>query len=186
PPVKLRPSTTLFRSSSVTRTVIRFVLGPCASVGLQVNRPLVALMLAPAGAPGSRLKVRVLAGRSGSVAVFVTTNVLSSSIIWSAGTVRTGARFTSVTTTVKLRASLEGGEPLSVTSTVTRLVLGPCASVGVQVNTPLVALMLAPAGSPGSKLNVRRSPSGSVAVAVKLNKVCSLTDRLGIDRKSVV
>src|SRR5437867_12737451 len=90
-------------------------------------------MLAPAGAPGSRLKVRVLAGRSGSVAVFVTTNVLSSLIIWSAGTVNSGARFTSVTTTVKLRASLEGGEPSSVTRTVIRFVLGPCASVGVQV-----------------------------------------------------
>src|SRR5438093_1012151 len=113
---------------SVTRTVTALVLGPCASVGVQVNTPLVALMLAPAGAPGSRLKVRVLAGRSGSVAVFVTTNVLSSLIIWSAGTVSSGARFTSVTTTVKLRASLQGGEPSSVTRTVIRFVLGPCAS----------------------------------------------------------
>src|SRR5438046_7587220 len=137
-------------------------------------------MLAPAGASGSRPKVRVLAGRSGSVTVFVTTNVLSSLIIWSAGTVSTGARFTSVTTTVKLRESLEGGEPSSVTRTVIKFVLGPCASVGVQVNRPLVALMLAPAGAPGSKLNVRRSPSGSVAVAVKLNKVCSLIVRLDI------
>src|SRR3989442_15189366 len=128
-------------------------------------------MLAPAGAPGSRLKVRMLAGRSGSVAVFVTTNVLSSLIIWSAGTVRTGARFTSVTTTVKLRASLEGGEPSSVTRTVIRFVLGPCASVGVQVNRPFVELMLAPSGAPGSKLNVRllAGRSGSVAVFVTKN-----------------
>src|SRR6266566_1221745 len=93
-------------------------------------------MTAPSGAPESRLKVRLLAGRSESVAVFVTTNVFSSSIIWSAGTVSTGARFTSVTTTVKLPVSLEGGEPSSVTRTVIRYVLGPCASVGVQVKTP--------------------------------------------------
>src|SRR5580765_3637444 len=123
--VKLRASLEGGEPSSVTSTAIRFVLGPCASVGVQVNTPLVALMLAPAGTPGSKLNVRVLAGRSGSVAVFVATNVLSSSIIWSAGTVSTGARFTSVTTTVKLRASLEGGEPLSVTSTVIKFVLGP-------------------------------------------------------------
>src|SRR3989442_4906589 len=112
-------------------------------------------MLAPAGAPGSKLKVSVLAGRSASVAVFVNTNVLSSSMVWSAGTVSTGARFTSATMTVKLRVSLAGGEPLSVTWTVIGLMLGPCASVGVQVNTPLVGLMLAPAGAPGSKLKVR-------------------------------
>src|SRR5436190_327657 len=105
--VKLRVSLEGGEPSSVTRTVIRFVLGPWASVGVQVNTPLVALMLAPVGASGSKLKVRVLAGRSGSVAEFVTTSVLSSSITWSAVTVRTGGRFASVTTMVKLRASLE-------------------------------------------------------------------------------
>src|SRR5207249_4712014 len=133
-------------------------------------------MMAPAGAPGSKLKVRVLAGRSGSVAVFVTTNVLSSSIIWSAGTVRTGARFTSVATTVKLRAALVGGGPSSVTRTVIRFVLGPCASVGVQVNTPLVALMLAPPGAPPSRLSadLLAGRSGSVAVFVTTNVLSSL------------
>src|SRR5947208_2024653 len=123
-------------------------------------------MMAPAGAPGSKLKVRVLAGRSGSVAVFVSTKVFSSSIIWSAGTVSTGARFTSLSLHDALPISLEGGEPSSVTSTVIRFVLGPCASVGDQVNTPFVELMLAPSGAPGSKLNVRvlAGRSGSVAV----------------------
>ena len=116
--VKLPVSLEGGEPSSVTRTVIRFVLGPCASVGVQVKTPFVELMLAPAGAPGSKLNVSVFAGRSSSVAVFVTTNVLSSLIIWFAGTVSTGARFTSVTTTVKLPVSLEGAEPPSVTSTV--------------------------------------------------------------------
>src|SRR6266550_2748069 len=174
--VKLRASVEGREPSSVTRTVIRFVLGPWASVGVQVNTPLVALMLAPAGAPESRLKVKLLAGRSGSVAEFVTTSVLSSSIIRSAGTISTGGRFTSATMTVKLRVSLEGGEPSSVTRTVIRFVLGPSASVGVQVNTPFVKLMLAPAGAPGSKLNVRvlAGRSGSVAVLVTTNVLSSL------------
>src|SRR5580765_3498660 len=123
-------------------------------------------MLAPLGAAGSKLKFSVLAGRSASVAVFVTTNVLSSLIIWSAGTLSTGARFTSATTTMKLRVSLEGGKPSSVTRTVIRLVLGPCASVGVQENAPLVALMPAPGGAPGSKLKVRVLAGRSASVAV--------------------
>src|ERR1043166_9332058 len=64
--------------SSVTRTVMRLVLGPCASVGLQVNTPLVGWIRAPAGAPGSRLNVSALAGRSASLATLVTTRVLPS------------------------------------------------------------------------------------------------------------
>src|SRR5580765_5164420 len=133
-------------------------------------------MLAPLGAPGSKLKFSVLAGRFASVAVFVTTNVLNSLIIWSAGTVSRGAWFTSATTTMKLRVSLEGGEPSSVTRTVIRLVLGPCASVGVQENTPLVGLMLARAGPPGSKLKVSvlAGMSASVAVFVTTNVLSSL------------
>src|SRR5437867_11296717 len=81
----------------------------------------------------------VLAGRSASLAVLVTTRALSSLIVWSAGTVSTGALFTSRTTTVKLLVALRGGAPLSVTRTVIRLVLGPCASVGVQLSTPVLA-----------------------------------------------
>src|SRR5207245_11165986 len=98
-------------------------------------------MLAPAGAPGSRLKVRVLAGRSVSVAVFVTTNVLSSSIIWSAGTVSTGARFTSVTTTLKLRVSLAGGEQIGRASGMDTELRCPCDAVGDQEKRTLKVLM---------------------------------------------
>ena len=50
-----------------------------------------------------------------------------------------------MTITVKLLVALNGGTPLSVTMVVIRLVLGPCASVGVQVITPLVS-MVAPGG----------------------------------------
>ena len=44
----------------------------------------------PAGAE-TRLKVIVLAGRSGSVAVLVTTNVPSGLMVWLAGTASNGA-----------------------------------------------------------------------------------------------
>src|SRR5205809_504920 len=76
--VKLRAALRAGEPSSVTRATIRLVLGPCASVGVQVSRPLLGLIVAPAGAPGSRLNASALAGRSGSVARFVTTSVLPS------------------------------------------------------------------------------------------------------------
>src|SRR5206468_2178489 len=111
---------------SVTRTVIKLVLGPCASVGVQLSTPVLASRRTPVGAE-TRPKLSVLAGRSASLAVLVTTRALSSLIVWSAGTVSTGALFTSRTTTVKLLVALRGGVPLSVTRTVIKLVLGPCA-----------------------------------------------------------
>src|SRR5437867_13436980 len=86
---------------SVTLIAIRFVLGPWASVGVQVNKPLLESRLTPLGAE-TRLKVSVLADRSASVAELVTTSVLSSSIVWLAGVGSNGARFTSFTITVKL------------------------------------------------------------------------------------
>src|SRR2546426_3777063 len=46
-------------------------------------------------------------------------------------------------------------------------VLGPCASVGVQVNTPLVGLIMAPAGAPGPKEKVN-SPAPSMFAVVRL------------------
>src|ERR1041384_7367655 len=122
--------------------------------------------LTPGGA-NSRLKVSVLVGKSGSVAVLVTTSVVSSLIVWSVGTVSTGARFTSLTTRVKLLASLSGGEPLSVTCTVIRLVLGPWPSVGVQVKTPVPGSRLTPGGANSRlKVSVLAGKSGSVAVLV--------------------
>src|SRR5262245_33943714 len=70
---------------------------------------------------------------------------------------------TRVTATEKAVWSLRAGEPLSVTRIMIRLVLGACAAVGVQVNRPVLGLMLAPAG-PVTKLNVSvsRGESGSV------------------------
>ena len=59
--------------------------------------------------------------------------------------VNAGALLNSFTTTVKLFVALSAGVPLSVTMVVNVLVLGPCASLGVQRITPLAA-MLAPVG----------------------------------------
>src|SRR3989442_11792935 len=83
---------------SVTLNVIRLVLGPWASVGVQVSTPLLGSRFTPLGAD-TRLKVNVFAGRSASLAVFVTVSVLSSVTVRSVGTVSTGALFASVTTT---------------------------------------------------------------------------------------
>src|SRR5439155_3451748 len=98
------------------------------SVGVQVSTPVAGLRATPAG-PLTSAKVSVLAGRSVSVAVFVTTNVLSSLIVWSDGTVRTGTLFTSFTTTVKLFIALSAGVPLSVTLTLIVFVLDRKASL---------------------------------------------------------
>src|SRR5438445_813944 len=150
------------------------VLGPCASVGVQVSTPVAESSVIPLG-PATRANVRMLAGISGSVAVLVTVKVVSSLIVWVGGTVNVGALFTSLTMTVKLLVSLSGGVPLSVTRTVMTLVLGPCASVGVQGSTPVTESIVIPLG-PATRANVSvlAGISGSVAVLVTLKVVSSL------------
>ena len=112
-------------------------------------------MVAPVGAPGSRLNVSLWAGRSASVAEAVNDKRFSSSIVLLPIAANSGAVFTSVTVIRMVSEALETGEPLSVTRTVTRFVLGPCALVGVQEKTPVDGLMLAPVGAPGSRLYVK-------------------------------
>src|SRR5207244_7784403 len=96
---------------SVTRAVVRVGLGVCASVRVQFSTPVLASRRTPVGAE-TRPKLSVLAGRSASLAVLVTTRALSSLIVWSAGTVSTGALFTSRTTTINLLGSLTHTTPL--------------------------------------------------------------------------
>src|SRR5260370_159008 len=112
---------------------------------------------------------------SGSVAVAVTLRGVSSFIVLLVGGVNVGALFTSLTMTVKLLVSPNGGMPLSVTRTVMTLVLGPCASVGVQVRTPVDESSVIPLG-PATKENVSvlAGISGSVAEFVTLKVVSSL------------
>ena len=58
-----------------------------------------------------------------------------------------GAEFTSLTMTVKRCVALKLGLPLSKTRTRMLLLLGPCASLGVQLNTPLTGSTAAPFGA---------------------------------------
>src|SRR5205814_5938713 len=147
------------------------------SVGVHLSTPLLGSIFTPAGAD-SRLKVNVLAGRSVSLAELVTMSVLSSVIVRSIGTVSTGALLASVTTTVKLLVSLDGGAPLSVAFTVIRFVLGPCASVGVQVSTPVLGSTSTPAGADTRlKVNVFAGRSVSLAVLVTMSVLSSVMVR---------
>src|SRR5438477_484523 len=168
--VTLRAGTPL----SVTLTLTMFVLGPCASVGVQLIAPVAGLMVMPAGEL-ARAKVKVLAGRSASVAVAFTLSDVCSLIVWSAGTVNTGARFTSLTITWNVLVTLRAGTPLSVTLTLTAFVLGPCASVGVQLIAPLAGLMVMPAGAlTKAKVKVLAGRSASVALALTFSVVSSV------------
>ena len=63
---------------SVTRTTMAFVLGPCDSSGVQENNPVTASMVAPVGAPASRLNVSDWTGKSLSDALTVKLTVLFS------------------------------------------------------------------------------------------------------------
>src|SRR4051794_12446620 len=83
-----------------------------------------------------------------------------------------GARFVTLIVIVS-EASRFGAAPFSVTRTVTLTVAGP--SAGVYVKAPEVALIAAPAGAPLSRLKTSGLLAGSVALAVKLSFVPSLT-----------
>ena len=74
------------------------------------------------------------------MAVLVTVSRVNSLTVLVGMTGRTGATFTSSTTTVKLLVALKAGEPLSITRVVRVLVPGAWAEVGVQVMTPLVEI----------------------------------------------
>src|SRR6185503_13104093 len=156
---------------SKTRTVTVLVLGPWASVGVQAMAPAEETV-SPVG-PDTKANVSVLVGWSESVALAVTLSAVCSAMVWVAGSVSNGALFTSVTRTWNELVVLITGVPLSKTRTVTVLVLGPWASLGVQAMAP-AAETVSPVG-PDTSANVRVSGGGSesVAVAFTLNADCS-------------
>src|SRR5262245_61705816 len=123
-------------------------------------------MLAPVGAPTSE-NASVWAGRSASVAVAVNVYAASSGMVALAGTLAsTGAALTSVTVSVPEASAFVTP---SLTGTATGYAPGPCASVGVQVNTPLEPSMPAPDGPLTSEnVSVWAGRSASVAVAVNV------------------
>src|SRR5882672_1330616 len=107
--VKLWVALRLGVPSSVTRTVMILVLGLCSAEGDQVNKPFAGSMAAPAGALVPRLKVRVLAGRSTSLAELVTINSTPATTVRSAIGAKTGAALVSRTIIMKLCVALRLG-----------------------------------------------------------------------------
>src|SRR5207244_10377725 len=103
-----------------------------------------------------------------------------SGTVRSVGTVSTGALFASVTTIVKLLVSLDLGSSLSFRFTLIRLVLGPCASVGVQLSTPLLGSRFTPLGADTKlKVNALAGRSASLAVFVTVSVLSSAARRVG-------
>ena len=127
--------------------------------------PVAGLMDIPSGAD-KRLNEGGIVGRSGSENEQARTRADSSSMIWSPGALNTGAPlFTSWTITLNPLISTKGSEPLSVTCTAMRLVLGPCSSVGVQVRTPVTGSKVTPFGA-AVRLKVSAVAELSAATAV--------------------
>src|SRR6266536_3004505 len=104
--------------SSKTRMVTELVPDGWLLGTDQEKTPVIESTVAPTGAPGSRLKVSTLVGKSASVAEFVSVNCDPGKSIWSGTGVSAGTLFSSFTTTVNVPAALSGGLPLSVTCTV--------------------------------------------------------------------
>jgi hypothetical protein len=146
------------------------------TVGVHAKTPVALPIEAPAGKPASKENVNPFAGTSASVAVAVNVTATPAVVVLFPMGATTGATLTSFTVTMMVSAALNGGSPLSVARIVMGKEPGPSVSVGVHENAPLRALMVAPAGAPGSRENAIVSPkSGSVAVAVRASVASSST-----------
>src|SRR5258706_1179383 len=157
---------------SVTRMLNALVLGDWPLFGVHVKMPLAASTFAPAGAPLPKLKVSTLAGISGSFTTLVKPSSWPADIVLFPIGERIGAELTSLTITVKRCVALKLGDPLSKTRTRMLLLLGPCASLGLQVKMPLAAFTVAPAGADTIwEVSILGGTSASVADVVNLSVV---------------
>ena len=125
-------------------------------------------------APVGRLeadRVRVLTGISGSVDAIAKVTSAPSSMVWDEGTVSDGGLLTSLTEMVSVCELVSEPSEMIIVTAITD---GPWASVGVQVKIP-AEVIAAPEGAPGPNVNVKvfAGMSASVAVAVKVRRVCS-------------
>src|SRR5262245_57036505 len=117
---------------SLTRTVKGEARRAGDSRGVQLNTPELPSIEAPVG-PLTSENVSVWAGRSASVAVAVNVYAASSGMVALAGTLAsTGAALASVTVSVIAASVLVTP---SLKRTVNVEAPGPCASVGVPLNT---------------------------------------------------
>src|SRR3954470_15462366 len=139
---------------SCTITCTWFVLGPCASEGVQESSPVTGSMDIPEGASGPSSHLSVCAGISGSVAVKERLRGTPSfTLTWAAPETITGGEFTSDTVTVKVWVALKLGEPLSVATTLKVAMEPPSDSPVCQVIRPVVGEKNALAGPPGRRAN---------------------------------
>jgi hypothetical protein len=118
-----------------------------------------------------------------SVAVAVKLRSDSSLTVLFPMALSTGATLVVLTLIVMVSKSLSAGVPLSVTRMVTE---NEPDALGVQLNTPDAAPIVAPAGAPASSENVRvlAGISASVAVAVNVSVPPVAADLLPIGART--
>src|SRR5688572_25980818 len=81
--------------SPATFTVMKLVLRACSRVGVQRNTPLSGLIVALVGAPASKEYPRLAMGAAlGSLAILLTTNMVSTSAIISGTDANVGGSLT--------------------------------------------------------------------------------------------
>ena len=102
---------------SVTKMLTELVNKISESGAVQLKIPELESTVAPPSALAPKLKFKIFAGQSESVAVFVKTKVSPAFTNLFEIAVNTGATLDSVTVTKKLFVDLSAGVPLSVTST---------------------------------------------------------------------
>ncbi len=161
----------VFASAASKRTLLRFeengVQVAPLSREYQSGSPACVDTAIPVTAPASLSLTLSAPPAGGSRSAIAGTSVptaptgVSGLSTWPIGTElrsNTGAALASLTVTVSVSRSESVGLPLSVTTTSNVNVPGPCDSVGVQLNRPVVGSILAPAGTsplvPLAKLNV--------------------------------
>ncbi len=165
-PTQVVPLSSEYQSGRPADREIAIPVTAPASLSLTLSAP-------PVG--GTRSAISEISLPTGPTGV----NGLSTCPIGTEPRSNTGAALASVTVTVSVSRSVSTALPLSVTTTSNVNVPGPWASIGVHVNTPVVGLIVAPAGMaplvPLARLNVSVCPaSASLAVAVKVKGRCSL------------
>ena len=90
-----------------------------------------------------------------------------------------------VTVIVIVSCALSAGSPSSVTTKVTCVSLGLCASVGVQLKAPVLPSNVAPVGAPVMLyVSVCAGRSSSLADTVNVSAVSSAVDLLPIGLKT--
>ncbi len=129
----------------------------------------------------------MLAGWSLSVAARFTVSSVNSATVRLVTAASTGALFTSVTTIATACVANVPALFVSTSRTRTRFVVGPSASVGIQLKTPFVAFTEAPDGDPAARLKRNVATELKfVAIFVNVSRLPSATVRFVTDASALV